>query len=119
MRKTQALLEERRRADVVPAEAGRTLQDKSGSGCGLHPDAASGTSLHVVPGVPFPRQPTVTVLDRVGAPVPNATVTAFASEHLNFFQQFLKLKQQQQQQFVVLRRRRKQYLQFGHQRTSR
>ncbi len=47
-----------------------------------------GTNMRVEPGVPFSKQPRVLLLDEFDRPVPNATVTMFASENLNYFQDF-------------------------------
>ena len=48
-----------------------------------------GTNMRVTPGEPFAAQPSVLLLDAAGRPVANATAVAFATEHLNFFQEWV------------------------------
>ena len=50
---------------------------------------AVGVNMHVTPGIPFSKQPSVLVTDLSYRPVANATVTVFASEYLNFFQEWV------------------------------
>ena len=51
-------------------------------------DPQVGANMHVEPGVPFATQPKVLLLGEDDLPVKNAIVTVFASENLNYFQDF-------------------------------
>ena len=51
-------------------------------------DPQVGVSMYIEPGVPFDKQPSVLLLGWDNKPVPNAVVTIFASENLNYFQEF-------------------------------
>ena len=51
-------------------------------------DPQVGVNMHVEPGVPFATQPKVLLLGEDDKPVKNAIVTVFASENLNYFQDF-------------------------------
>ena len=51
-------------------------------------DPQVGVSMYIEPGVPFDKQPSVLLLGWDKKPVPNAVVTVFASENLNYFKDF-------------------------------
>ena len=51
-------------------------------------DPQVGVSMNIEPGVPFDKQHSVLLLGWDKEPVPNAVVTIFASENLNYFKDF-------------------------------
>ena len=51
-------------------------------------DPQVGVNMKVEPGVPFEKQPRVLLIGEDDLPVKNAIVTVFASENLNYFQDF-------------------------------